>query len=237
MKHFADKKRQHEEFQEGDWVLVKLQRYRQQTLALRKHQKIGMRFFGPFQISHKLSFVAYELDLPSEARINPIFHISLLKKFRRDSQQQYLSLPLTTTEFGPIITPTKVLNVRTILQGMHKTQQVQVQWGNGSAAFKSWENAKEFLKAYPYFNLGDKVVFKAEGNVRKENRKQNDEVADDVEEEVNNNTPQLDMRTVPNSVSLEGHVEQDQCIKGPKRSNRQRTTKCAAKELCLLGIM
>jgi len=24
MKHFADKKRRHEEFQEGDWVLVKL---------------------------------------------------------------------------------------------------------------------------------------------------------------------------------------------------------------------
>jgi len=61
-------------------------------------------------------------------------------------------------------------------------------------------------------------------DVRKENKKQNDEVADDVEEEVNNNTPQLDMRTVPNLVGLEGHVEQDQCIKGPMKSNRQRTT-------------
>jgi len=107
---------------------------------------------------------------------------------------------------------------------MHETQQVQVQWGDGSTAFKTWENAKEFLKAYPYFNLGDKVSFKVKGNVRKENRKQNDERADDVEEEVNNNTPQLDMRTVPNSVSLEGHIEQDQCIKGPRRSNRQPTT-------------
>ena len=85
-----------------------------------------MRFFGPFQINHKLSFVAYKykLDLPSEARIHPIFHISLLMKFRGDSQQQYPPLPLNTIEFGPIITPTKVLNVRTILQGMHETQQV-----------------------------------------------------------------------------------------------------------------
>jgi len=33
MKHFADKKRQHEEFQEGDWVLVKLQPYRQLGLG------------------------------------------------------------------------------------------------------------------------------------------------------------------------------------------------------------
>jgi len=60
-------------------------------------------------------------------------------------------------------------------------------------------------------------------SVRKENRKQRDEVANDVEEEVNNNTPQLGLSTKPNSVSLEGHVEQDLCIKGPRRSNRQRT--------------
>jgi len=43
--------------------------------------------------------------------------------------------------------------------------------------------------------------------VRKEDRKQRDEVANDVKEEVNNNTPQLDLSTKPNSVSLEGHVE------------------------------
>jgi len=42
--------------------------------------------------------------------------------------------------------------------------------------------------------------------VRKENRKQRDEVANNVEEEVNNNTPQLGSSTLPNSVSLKGHM-------------------------------
>jgi len=60
--------------------------------------------------------------------------------------------------------------------------------------------------------------------VRKENWKQRDEVANDVEEEVNNNTPQLGMSTEPNSVSLEeGHVEQDLVSRDQEKSNRQRT--------------
>lgn len=48
MKDQADKKRKHVEFQVGDSVLVKLQPYRQSSAALRKHQKLGLCFFGPF---------------------------------------------------------------------------------------------------------------------------------------------------------------------------------------------
>lgn len=51
MKHYADKHRRNEEFQVGELVLVKLQPYRQHSVALRKHQKIGLRYFGPFKIS------------------------------------------------------------------------------------------------------------------------------------------------------------------------------------------
>lgn len=50
MKIQADKKRRYFEFAVGDIVLVKLQPYRQHSLALRKNQKLGMRCFGPFEI-------------------------------------------------------------------------------------------------------------------------------------------------------------------------------------------
>lgn len=75
MKEQADKKRKHVEFRVGDPILVKLQPYRQSSAALRKHQKLGLHFFGPFPILAKIGDVAYKLQLPPEAKIHPVFHV------------------------------------------------------------------------------------------------------------------------------------------------------------------
>ncbi|KAL2346295.1 hypothetical protein Fmac_000295 [Flemingia macrophylla] len=39
-------------------VLVKLQLYRQHSVALRKSQKLGMKYFGPFPIVKKVGAIA-----------------------------------------------------------------------------------------------------------------------------------------------------------------------------------
>jgi hypothetical protein len=70
MKNQAYKKRRDIELKVGDWVLVWLQPYRQQFVVLRKNQKLGMRFFGPFMIIAKVGAVAYKLQLPQEAKIH-----------------------------------------------------------------------------------------------------------------------------------------------------------------------
>ena len=46
----ANKKHNDLHFDVDDWVLVNLQPYRQHSLALRKNCKLGMRYFGPFQV-------------------------------------------------------------------------------------------------------------------------------------------------------------------------------------------
>lgn len=76
MKNQANKKCRHVEFQINDQVLVKLQPYRQSSVALRKHQKLGLRYFGPFSIIAKLCAMAYRLDLPAIAKIHLVFHVS-----------------------------------------------------------------------------------------------------------------------------------------------------------------
>jgi len=103
MKKKANKRRCHVEFKVGDIVLVKIQPYRQNSVALRKNQKLGMRYFGPFSITECIGPVAYKLLLPSTAKIHPIFHVSQLKPCQGVHHQSYIPLPLVTNDVGPIL--------------------------------------------------------------------------------------------------------------------------------------
>lgn len=105
MKRYADKHRRELEFQIGDLVLVKFQPCRQHSVTLRKNQKLGFRYFGPFLVSEKIGVVAYKLLLPPSAKIHPVFHISLLKPCKGDHSTPYMPLPLLTTEQGPLLSP------------------------------------------------------------------------------------------------------------------------------------
>ena len=165
MKEQADKKRRPMELQVGDAVLVKLQPYRQNSVALRKNQKLGLRYFGPFKVVNKISAVAYKLQLPEHAQIHPVFHISLLKKFKGDSSKPYLPMPLTTADVGPIIPPQVILATRTIKQGEMLIPQVLVQWQGTDSTEATWEDWQELLKDFPTLNLEDKVVFNGGGIV------------------------------------------------------------------------
>ncbi|KAK8999763.1 hypothetical protein V6N11_065260 [Hibiscus sabdariffa] len=64
MKHFADRHRTEREFQVGDNVYLKIQPYRQTSLALRKNLKLSARYYGPYEILQKIGAVAYKLKLP-----------------------------------------------------------------------------------------------------------------------------------------------------------------------------
>jgi hypothetical protein len=76
----ADKHHSERHFEIGDWVYLRLQPYRQKSLPLCRNLKHSPRFFGLFQIISRIGQVAYKLDLPTKARIHPVFHVSCLKK-------------------------------------------------------------------------------------------------------------------------------------------------------------
>jgi Chromo (CHRromatin Organisation MOdifier) domain len=76
MKKFADLKRIERQFAIGDWVYLKLQPYRQISISKSKNQKLGPRFYGPFEIEERIGTVAYRLHLPAGSAIHPVIHVS-----------------------------------------------------------------------------------------------------------------------------------------------------------------
>ena len=110
MKLLADSKRCDLAFQVGDYVFVKPQPYCQNSVALRKNQKLSMRYFGPFKILECIGPVAYKLELPATAKIHPVFHISLLKKCEGTPSKQVIPEPLLTIDIGPLLQFEAILN-------------------------------------------------------------------------------------------------------------------------------
>nr|GFB00269.1 retrotransposable element Tf2 [Tanacetum cinerariifolium] len=82
IKSLADKHRCDREFEEGVWVYLKLQPYRQATLKQAKQNKFSPKYFGPFFIIKKVGKVAYKLQLPSSSHIHHVFHVSQLKLYK-----------------------------------------------------------------------------------------------------------------------------------------------------------
>ncbi|WVZ04461.1 hypothetical protein V8G54_025267 [Vigna mungo] len=135
MKKYANQKRVYKVFEVGDSVLVKLHPYRQHSVALRKIQKLGLRYFGPFPIMQKIGTVAYKLLLPPHAKIHPIFHASQLKLY-------------------------KVLRQREIMRGTTTVTQILIQWEGLGEHDATWEDKEDIVESYSSFNLEDKISFK-----------------------------------------------------------------------------
>ena len=80
MKCQVDQHQREVSFDVGDHVYLKLQPYRQSSMAFRASMKLAPRFFGPYQIVKKVVQVAYQLLQPPGSLIHDVFHISMLRK-------------------------------------------------------------------------------------------------------------------------------------------------------------
>ncbi|TYJ97524.1 transposon Tf2-1 polyprotein isoform X1 [Cucumis melo var. makuwa] len=157
MKLYADQKRRHVEFQIDELVLLKIRPYRQTTLQSKRNEKLSSRYFGPYKILERIGEVAYRLELPTDAAIHPVFHISQLRKFVSHQTNVLPTLQNVTEKFEWQSQPEEARNYR---QDKLGKWEMLIAWQNLPDYEASWEDYDEINKRYPNLHLEDKVNLK-----------------------------------------------------------------------------
>lgn len=150
--YYANKKRTEANFEVGDWVFLKLQPYRQLSVAVRKHMKLAHKFFGPYQVIEKVGKVAYKLTLPVGSAVHPVFHVGLLKKKVGSKYTVTTELPRLGGQGQFVVYPVKLLQRRMVKQRNHPVIQWLIQWSHSIPEDTSWEDALQIQQQYPDFN-------------------------------------------------------------------------------------
>uniref|UniRef100_A0A2N9HR88 Reverse transcriptase n=1 Tax=Fagus sylvatica TaxID=28930 RepID=A0A2N9HR88_FAGSY len=158
MKQQADKHRSEREFEVGDWVFLRLQPFRQKSMR-KKLGKLSPKFYGPYKVIQRVGMVAYKLELPEEACIHPVFHVSCLKAKLGKTITPISRLPPTDALGHLAPQPAKILETRTIKKRrLPAVTEVLVQWEEGDPDDATWELLFKLQEDYPH------LVGKVEGD-------------------------------------------------------------------------
>ena len=66
-------------YEVGDYVYLKLQPYRQTTVAFHSFLKLALQFFGSYKVLTRVGPIAYKLEFLAGSQIHDFFYVSLLK--------------------------------------------------------------------------------------------------------------------------------------------------------------
>lgn len=162
MKLQADKKLSFRSFQIGDSVYVKIQPYVQTSLANRSSNKLSFRFFGPFKIVTKINEVAYQLWLPEDCLIHPVFHVSQLKQAVSPNTMVSQELPDPSFHFQ---VPQQILDRRLHLHNNATVPQVLVKWSHLPLDLSTWEDEEALRQEFPRAPAWGQAISRGGGDV------------------------------------------------------------------------
>lgn len=165
MKAKADQKRSDRVFAVGDWVYLKLQPYAQSSVAVRANHKLAFRYFGPFQITERIGEVAYRLDLPQQAKIHPVIHVSQLRAGVPPDTPIMPELPVLDEDLLPFQVPAEILQRRTAQRGTRQVQQVLVHWSGFPSSLATWEDEVPLQARFPRALAWGQAKFQGRRNV------------------------------------------------------------------------
>ena len=93
-------------------MFLRLQQYKKNSLKAEHFQKLAPKFYGPYTVLKRVGQVAYQLALPSQLKLHPVFHVSCLKKVIGTRCQLQTNLPELAEEGSIWLQPEAVLDQR-----------------------------------------------------------------------------------------------------------------------------
>ncbi|KAA8546750.1 hypothetical protein F0562_003179 [Nyssa sinensis] len=152
MKSQANQHRREVSFNIGDYVYLKLQPYRQTSIAFRGSLKLSPRFYGPYKVIERIGPVAYKLDLPVGSLIHDTFHVSLLRKHLGTIAPTSPDLPPVAADSTILPQPESILARREVQKGKYRPKsEVLIKWVGTPVEDATWETEWRFRRAYPSF--------------------------------------------------------------------------------------
>ncbi|KAL2246292.1 UNVERIFIED_CONTAM: hypothetical protein Sindi_2897400 [Sesamum indicum] len=93
MKKYADQNWRFVEFNAGDLVLVKVPDPRLSKSSRGRDPRLMQKYVGPLPVLRRIGMVAYKVELPPCWEIHNVFHVSQLKKYSADSEDDARNQP------------------------------------------------------------------------------------------------------------------------------------------------
>jgi hypothetical protein len=151
-KSYADRRRKPLQFQEGDFVYLRVS----PTKGVQRFSikgKLAPRYVGPFEILQIYGPVAYKIRLPSQlAAIHDVFHISQLKKCIKvptkivETHAVEIEPDLSYTE-----QPIQILNTKERVTRRKKVKMYKILWDHHTEEEATWETESYLQQNFPSF--------------------------------------------------------------------------------------
>ncbi|GKB01433.1 retrotransposon gag domain, retroviral aspartyl protease [Tanacetum coccineum] len=104
-------------------------------------------FFGRYRVKRAIGPVAYELELPDDAKIHPVFHVSMLKPIHGS---------FSPDSVAPLLYR---LNHRWVLEAGQPVLELLVSWNQRPLEEATWETYDLLAEQFPNFRLDDKAFY------------------------------------------------------------------------------
>ncbi|KAJ9159776.1 hypothetical protein P3X46_025251 [Hevea brasiliensis] len=114
-------------------------------------------------VEEKIGSLAYRLQLPSESKVHPVFHVSLLKKHVGDTVPVSSEIPPLTDDGYFVLEPAEILDTRWVRLGNRFTEESLVRWKQLPPEDATWEVSSDLSARFPNLNLEDKVPLQGGG--------------------------------------------------------------------------